>query len=286
MNISERLSKPLWKPVWKRLSLLVVVFGLTSLLGACATSTTGTGEVGADRSQLLLVPSEQLDQMGAEAYAALKADAAKKGVLNTRPAMLQRVRAIAGRIAPQSKVFRDDAPGWNWEVNLITSEQMNAFVMPGGKIMFYTGLIERLNLTDAEIAIVMGHEIAHALREHAREQVSQAMAAQTAIGIGASIFGLGETSANLAGAGYQALVATKFSRTHEAEADRIGLELSARAGYEPRAGITLWRKMASASEGSRPPELLSSHPTDASRIKRIEALLPTVLPLYKRAPHP
>lgn len=278
MNPLKRLSK--------RQSVLVIVFGLMPLLGACATSTTGTGDVGADRSQLLLVSSEQLDQMGAEAYAALKTDAAKQGVLNTRPAMLQRVRAIAGRIAPQSRVFRADAPGWNWEVNLITSDQVNAFVMPGGKIMFYTGIIERLQLSDAEIAIVMGHEIAHALREHAREQVSQATAAQTAIGVGASIFGLGETSADMAAAGYQALLATKFSRTHESEADRIGLELSARAGYDPRAGITLWRKMAAINQGARSPEFLSSHPTDASRIRRIEALLPTVLPLYNRASRP
>lgn len=278
MNPLKRLSR--------QLPVLVLVLGLASLLGACATSTTGSGDVGADRSQLLLVSSEQLDQMSSEAYAALKADAAQKGVLNTRPAMLQRIRAIAGRITPQSKVFRDDAPGWDWEVNLITSEQLNAFVMPGGKIMFYTGIIERLDLTDPEIAVIMGHEIAHALREHAREQVSQAMAAQTAIGIGASVFGLGEASANLAGAGYQALLATKFSRTHEAEADRIGLELSARAGYDPRAGITLWRKMSAANEGSRPPEFLSSHPTDASRIQRVESLLPTVLPLYERAPRP
>lgn len=255
-------------------------------LAGCATSTTGTGAVGADRSQLLLVSSEQLHQMGAEAYAALKADAAEQGALNTKPAMLQRVRAIAGRIVPQSAVFRADAEGWNWEVNLITSDQMNAFVMPGGKVMFYTGLIDQLQLTDAEIAIVMGHEIAHALREHAREQVSQAMAAQTAIGIGASILGLGQASADMAAAGYQALLATKFSRTNETEADRIGLELSARAGYDPRAGISLWQKMSAANEGARPPEFLSSHPTDASRIRRIEALLPTVMPLYERAPRP
>lgn len=279
MNLSRQPLQRSPGRVW----ILVVLFGLASLLGGCATSTTGSGDVGADRSQLLLVSSEQLDQMGAQAYAALKTDAARLGKLNTRPELLQRVRTIAGRILPQTRVFRADAPGWNWEVNVVTSDQMNAFVMPGGKIMFYTGLIERLNLTDPEIAIVMGHEIAHALREHVREQVSQAMAAQTAIGIGASIFGLGEASANLAAAGYQALLATKFSRTHEAEADRIGLELSARAGYDPRAGITLWRKMAAASEGSRPPELLSSHPTDTSRIERIKALLPTVLPLYQRA---
>jgi predicted Zn-dependent protease len=152
--------------------------------------------------------------------------------------------------------------------------------MPGGKIMFYSGLINQLRLSDEEIAIVMGHEISHALREHSREQVSQAIAAQTAIGVGAALFGLGEGSADLANAGYEALIATRFSRVDETEADRIGLELAARAGYDPRAGITLWQKMINAKSGGNPPEFLSSHPADSSRIQEIQSLLPTVMPLY------
>ena len=155
--------------------------------------------------------------------------------------------------------------------------------MPGGKIMFYSGLIRQLNLSDDEIAVVMGHEISHALREHSREQVSQAIAAQTAIGLGAALLGLGQGSADLAGIAYQALIATRFSRTDESEADRIGLELTARAGYDPRAGVTLWQKMIKANSGGRPPEFLSSHPTDSSRVQQIEALLPTVMPLYTAA---
>jgi predicted Zn-dependent protease len=127
----------------------------------------------------------------------------------------------------------------------------------------------------------MGHEISHALREHSREQVSEAVAAQTAIGVGAALLGLGETSANVAGTMYQALLATKFSRVHEAEADRIGLELSARAGYDPRAGVALWQKMLKASNGNRPPAFLSTHPAESERIAQIESLLPTVLPLYE-----
>jgi len=157
--------------------------------------------------------------------------------------MLQRVRTFASRLEPQTAVFRRDAPGWKWEVNVISSNELNAFCMPGGKIMVYSGLINQLRLTDDEIAIVLGHEISHALREHSREQVSQAIAAQTAIGIGSALFGLGEGSANLANAGYEALIATRFSRTDEAEADRIGLELAARAGHDPRAGIAFWRNM-------------------------------------------
>jgi len=265
---------------------MVAVVVCLSLLAGCATSTTAGGAVGADRSQMMLVSSEQLEQMSAEAYTAVKADAAKQGTLNTNTAMVQRVRRIAANIAPQSRVFRADASNWAWETNVITSDQMNAFVMPGGRIMFYSGLIDQLRLSDDEIAIVMGHEIAHALREHAREQVSQAIAAQTAIGVGASIFGLGQGSADIAAVGYQALMATRFSRSHEAEADRVGLELSARAGYDPCAGITLWQKMGAANQGGRPPEFLSSHPSDAARIRSIEALLPTVMPLYRAAPTP
>ena len=251
-------------------------------LSGCATTTEG-GAVGADRSQLMLVSSQQLDEMAAQSYAKLKSDAARQGALNRDPAMLQRVRAVASRIQPQTATFRADAPGWKWEVNVLNSDQLNAFCMPGGKIMFYSGLINQLRLTDDEIAIVMGHEIAHALREHSREQMSQAIAAQTAIGVGAALFGLGEGSAGLANAGYEALIATGFSRTDEREADRIGLELAARAGYDPRAGVTLWQKMIAANKGGHPPEFLSSHPADASRVQEIESLLPTVMPLYQAA---
>jgi predicted Zn-dependent protease len=251
-------------------------------LGGCETTTTG-GSVGAERKQLLLVSSQQLDQSAAQAYAQLLAEASQKGTLNRDAAMLQRVRAVAARLRPQTAVFRSDAPAWKWEVNLLASNELNAFCMPGGKIMVYSGLVSQLGLSDDEIAVVMGHEISHALREHSREHLSQAMAAQTAIGVGSALFGLGQGSADLAGAGYQAFVATKFSRNDEAEADRMGLELTARAGYDPRAGVSLWRKMMAASSGGRPPQFLSSHPTEASRVQQIEALLPTVMPLYEAA---
>jgi predicted Zn-dependent protease len=253
------------------------------LISGCQTTTQG-GAVGANRSQLLLVSSEQMNQMAAQSYKQLQADSTKKGVLNTDVVLTKRVRSIAQYLAPQTKVFRSDAPAWKWEVNVITSDELNAFCMPGGKIMFYSGLITQLKLTDDEIAIVMGHEIAHALREHSREQVSQALAAQTAIGLTSAILGLGDASADVANSGYQALVATRFSRADESEADRIGLELTARAGYDPRAGITLWQKMVQASKGSRPPEFLSTHPAEANRIKQIESLLPIVTPLYQAAP--
>jgi len=266
-------------------SRLVAIAGfcLSALaLGGCQTTTSG-GSVGANRSQLMLVSAEQLDQMAAQSYDKLKADASAKGALNRDLAMLQRVRAIAARLEPQTRVFRADAPGWKWEVNVINSNELNAFCLPGGKIMAYSGLISQLRLTDDEIAVVLGHEIAHALREHSREQVSQAMAAQASIGIGAALLGLGQGSADLASAGYQSLVATRFSRGDETEADRIGLELTARAGYDPRAGVTLWQKMIAANSGGRPPEFLSSHPAESSRVQEIQSLLPTVMPLYEAA---
>jgi predicted Zn-dependent protease len=253
-----------------------------AMLTGCATTTTG-GAVGANRSQLLLISSEQLEQSAAQGYNQLKSEATQQGELNKDKKMLQRVQTIASRIEPKTGVFRPDAPGWKWEVNIIDSKELNAFCMPGGKIMFYSGLINQLKLTDEEIAVVMGHEIAHALREHSREQVSQAIAAQTALGLGSAVFGLSQAATNLAGVGYQTFIATHFSRSDEAEADRIGLELTARAGYNPRAGVTLWQKMMNAKSGGQLPEFLSTHPADSTRVQQIESLLPTVMPLYEAA---
>ena len=259
---------------------IAAVLAATFVLQGCET-TTQAGAVGAQRSQFMLVSSEQLEQIAAQGYAKLRAESAQKGVLNTDESLLRRVRAIASRLEPQTAVFRKDAPGWKWEVNVISTKELNAFCMPGGKIMVYSGLVNQLRLTDDEIAIVLGHEIAHALREHSREQVSQALAAQTAIGIGGALLGLGQGTAEAVNTGYEALVATKFSRTHETEADRVGLELAARAGYDPRAGVTVWRKMIEANQGGNGPEFLSSHPAEESRMRDIESLLPKVVPLYE-----
>ena len=258
---------------------LAISLSLAVLVG-CQTTTSG-GAVGAQRSQLMLVSSQQLEQIADQSYSKLKAEAEQKGTLNQDRVMLERLLAVTKRLKPHTATFRSDAPGWKWETNIINEKQLNAFCMPGGKIIFYSGLINELKLTDDEIAVVMGHEIAHALREHSREQVSQAMAANTAINVGAALLGLGSGAAELANAGYQALIATKFSRNDETEADHIGLELSARAGYDPHAGITLWRKMMQGKGDQRSPEFLSSHPSDSTRIRQIETMLPTVMPLYE-----
>jgi predicted Zn-dependent protease len=270
------------RPISRMRSFLrtITLLSTLSLLSSCGTTTSG-GAVGADRSQLLLVSSAQLESMASQQYAAMKTEAGTEGTLNKDPAMLKRVNAISQRLITQTAIFREDALDWNWEINVIDSEQLNAFCMPGGKIMVYSGLINNIALSDQEIAIVIGHEIAHALREHSREQVSQAMAAKAAIDLGASLLGLGAATSSMASSGYQALVASKFSRSDESESDRIGLELAARAGFDPRAGVTLWEKMIAASGGNAPSEFLSSHPAGARRVKQIESLLPTVMPLYR-----
>jgi predicted Zn-dependent protease len=263
-------------------TLALLAAALFATLAGCETTTSG-GAVGANRSQLMLVSSAELEKVAAEGYAKVLADAQRAGTLNRDAAMLQRVRTIAARLEAQTAVFRADAPGWQWQVNTINDNQLNAFCMPGGKIMVYSGLISQLRLTDDELAVVLGHEISHALREHSRAQVSQAIAAQAVVGVGAAIFGLGDGAASVAGAGYQALIATRFSRSDETEADRMGLELMARAGYDPRAGVSLWNKMIAANSGGQPPQFLSSHPAQASRVQEIQALLPTVMPLYVAA---
>jgi len=176
------------------------------------------------------------------------------------------------------------ARDWKWEINLLGSKQINAFCMPGGKIAFYYGILEQLQLTDNEVAMVMGHEIAHALREHAREQMGKTAATRGAIELGAAIFGLGNAGRTVAGMGGQ-LLTLQFGREDESEADLVGMELAARAGYDPHAGVTLWNKMAKASQGA-PPQFLSTHPSGPTRIRDIEANLPRVEGLYARAAKP
>jgi predicted Zn-dependent protease len=195
--------------------------------------------------------------------------------------MYGRVQKITQRLIPQTSVFRPDATQWKWEVNVQTSKDVNAFCMPGGKIMVYTGLIEQLQATDAELAAVIGHEIAHALREHSRERISRAYAEQIALAGVAVATGAGLTTMALASQVSAVTFTLPHSREQEAEADRIGLELMARAGFDPNAAITLWQKMGKLGGGG--PEFLSTHPASGSRIKDLEANVPRVLPLYQAA---
>lgn len=265
-----------------------LILGAALFLGACAT-TTDSGAIGVERKQLMFgASSDEVNALALKEYDDLKKDASKKGTLDKNKEELARVNAIAKRLIPQTAVFRRDAPGWPWEVHVITSDELNAFCMPGGKIIFYSGLIEKLQLNDAQIAAVMGHEIAHALREHGRERMSQAKAAallQTAGAVGLSIYDK-DINPNYAAAGLglgaNLLYLLPNSRGQESEADDIGLELMARAGYDPNEATVLWQKMGSAG-GGKPPAWLSTHPADDQRQARIRSLLPKVTPLYQAA---
>ena len=262
-----------------------------ALIGSALAAAAGPAwaregvEVGSQSSLSKLVSAEQIEQAAAQQYRQMLQKAAQQRALAPDGnAQLQRLRAIAERLIPYSFEWNERARQWRWEVNLIGSKQINAFCMPGGKIAFYYGILAQLKLTDDEVAMVMGHEITHALREHARERMGKTMATRGAIEIGAAIFGLGGGGRYLADMGGQ-LLTLKFGRDDESEADLVGMELAARAGYDPRAGVTLWQKMAAAGKGT-PPQWLSTHPSGPSRINDIEVNLPKVTPLFARATKP
>ena len=243
-----------------------------------------------ERSSLAsLVPADQIEQAAARQYRQMLQEAASQRALapDDHPQVV-RVRAIAKRLIPQvtqpNLRSTPRAAQWRWEVNVLGSKQINAFCMPGGKIAFFLGILERLQLTDDEVAVVMGHEMAHALREHARARMGKTAATNGVIELGSALLGLGNSGRYLANLGGQ-LLTLRFSRDDESEADKIGLDLAARAGYDPHAGVTLWQKMARANQSS-PPQWLSTHPAGPARIQQIEANLPIVEPLFERAPKP
>jgi len=263
----------------------IVVLLLSLLVHGCATTqTTSGGAVGVDREQTMLVSSAEVNRSAEKAYAQTMQEARSAGKLNRDPRQLQRVRGIAGRLVPATAVFRPDAPGWRWEVNVISSNDLNAWCMPGGKMAVYTGLMEKLALTDDELAAVMGHEIAHALREHGREKVGQSAGVDLAATIGGVIgayYGVDSSvGKGLVGAAGELAFMRPNSRGMEQEADRIGVELAARAGYDPYAAISLWEKMGRAS-GSSTPQWLSTHPSNETRLSDLRVYADRVKPLYK-----
>lgn len=261
---------------FRRILLIALAFACT----ACQTvQTTQPGVIGIERKQLMLVSAEQVEKGAQEAYRQELSKARSQGALNADPELYARVQRISQQLIPHTAVFRADAPQWNWEINVQTSEDVNAYCMPGGKIMVYTGLVEELDASDAELAAVIGHEIAHALREHSRERISRAYAEQLALSGVAMATGASDSVMSLASQVSAVTFTLPHSREQEAESDRIGLELMARAGFDPNAAVTLWQKMAQLGGGG-PPEFLSTHPSGTSRIKDLQANLPKVMPFY------
>lgn len=257
---------------------------LTALAGCTGMNTTQSGAIGVNRTQYMssLVPSQALEQEASQQYADILKQAQAKGLLDRDAQQVARVRNISQRLIAQAGVFRPDATGWKWEVHVLSSDEINAWCMPGGKIAVYTGLISKIKPTDDELAAVLGHEIAHALREHARERVSQQMA--TNLGLSVLSIATGSSAASdLGGQLTDVMFSLPNSRTHETEADRMGVELAARAGFDPRAAVTLWQKMGAADSGNAPPEILSTHPSAASRISDLQAASQQVMPLYQQA---
>jgi predicted Zn-dependent protease len=269
----------------KQLCFALTGAALLGLAGCQTVQTTEPGAVGVDRKQRMLVSEEQVEQGAVEAYNQEKQKAQAEGKLNSNSALTSRVRNVSQRLIPHTATFRPDAPNWKWEVNTLSTKELNAYCMPGGKIMVYSGLVDQLDLTDAELAAVIGHEMAHALREHSRERISRAYAQQLALAGVAVVTGATEGTMNLASMVGSVTFQLPHSREQESEADEIGLELMARAGYDPNSAVSVWKKMMSA-EKSGSPEFLSTHPSPQSRINDLQALVPKVAPLYQQAKKP
>ena len=283
MNLTQALSVTKTRRFSPRIArhALVLFLALSPALAPLAIAREGV-DVGGNSAFSKLVSADTVEQSSGKQYAQMLQEAAGKKALGSKDhPQVQRLRKIARNLIPFAIEWNPRAKDWRWEVNLIGSKQINAFCMPGGKIAFYSGILEQLKLTDDEVAMVMGHEIAHALREHARERMGK----NAATGLGANLigqfFGLGQLGQTVTNYGAQ-LLTLEFSRSDESEADLVGMELAARAGYDPRAGVTLWQKMGAASQGA-PPQWLSTHPSGDTRIGDIEENLPKVMPLYERA---
>jgi len=254
-------------------SELVLAALLAVSLTACQTNPVS------GRSQLVLVSEEQAQASSAQAYAQAMSEAQKKGNLSTDAALNARVKRITDRLIVQAGNMYAPSREWKWSVAVIDEPTLNAWCMPGGKMAIYTGIIQKLKLSDEEIGQIMGHEIAHALLGHGRERMSRAIATQGGMVLGSVVSGYDLSI--LAPVADIALTLPN-SREAETEADRYGIELAARAGYDPHAAVRLWEKMGAAS-GNGPPVFLSTHPSPDNRIQALNALVPKMMPLYEKA---
>ena len=264
---------------------LLGVSGMAALAPSVWAQDGLQGEVGRTSRFTKLVSAEQVEAAAEQEYQKMLAAARQQQALaGPEQPQVRRLRAISQRIIPNAKSWNPRATQWNWEVNLLGSKELNAFCMPGGKIAFYYGILQKLQLSDDEVATIMGHEMAHALREHARERMGKTAATNVGAGVLSALLGLGSAGNTLLNAGGQ-LLTLKFSREDETEADIVGMDLAARAGYDPAAGVTLWQKMMAGNRGA-PLQFLSTHPAGDTRIKDIQNKLPKVQPLYTQAAKP
>lgn len=281
---------------WKRTAVLLALCGMVQAAPAQDRGQgQGQGQMVQDGITVkplkrsiwrdIAAPEQAVNEQAAQQYLALMSQARDKGVLVPQnDPRVERLRAIAQRLIPFTPRWNPEAKNWKWEVNLLKSDEVNAFCMPGGRIAFYTGIIDKLKLTDDEIAAVMGHEITHALREHGRDRMSKATATGLASQLGGAALSawLGYDVRGVTNTAGQLWV-LKFSRDEEREADLIGLDIAARAGYDPRAGLALWNKMAALNDRGEPPAILSDHPGGDERMQRIQDHMNVLLPLYARA---
>ena len=255
--------------------------GFTALLAGTAHAQVDVGQASSLRK---LIPAETLEASARQQYRQTLGEADSKGALapDDYP-QLKRLRAIAERLIPFTTQWNPDSRKWKWEVNLIGSKQINAWCMPGGKIAFYTGILEQLQLNDDEVAMIMGHEMAHALREHSRERLAKSKATSMGLSVASQLLGLGQMGDVAANLGTQ-LLSLKYGRDDETEADLVGLEIAARGGFKPEASVQLWKKMMAASGGGKGQlSFLSTHPSGNNRIQELEANLPKVAHLYEKA---
>lgn len=255
-----------------------VTLAITAVMSGCA-STTNLGTMGSDRKQFLLMPAAQYEAQSIQAYNQIINEAQQ----NNKVVKNAQVDRVSKRLIPLAKIYRADSANWAWEVRTIKSNDLNAFATQGGKIAVYTGIIERLKLTDDELAAIIGHEMAHALREHGRERASMQMVTNLGLKYGSALAGLGGTEQAVASMATQYGLMLPNSRKHESEADVIGLEIMARAGYNPKAAAKVWEKMAQATNNkSKSMQFLSTHPAPVSRIEELNALVPKVMPYYEQ----
>lgn len=261
---------------------MVTRFAAVLILSGCAASTA-PGLVGVTRSQLLMVPSAAINEQAALNFSRLTSDAGRAGKLNIDPVLTARVRGVAARLIRHVGTFRPDAANWRWEVSVLEqADKINAVCFPGGKIVVYSGIIRRLSLTDDELAAIIGHEIAHALREHSREKVSQSQLSSAIVnGIANSTSRTAIVNAQVAALGSHFFVQLPNSREMELEADLMGLELMARAGFDPRHASDVWRKMMETSDANSKSEFFNTHPNNERRMAALDSSVSKVLALYE-----